>query len=80
MQKEVLKEPLMALDGGEDGFIFYRCLSEKWLPYINEGGFIAVECGEGQAEEIASMFLEHATETQIIKDVYGTDRLVVAYK
>ena len=80
LQKEVLKEPLMALDGGEDGFIFYRCLSDKWLAYIIEGGFIAVECGEGQAEEIASMFLEHATETQIIKDVYGTDRLVVAYK
>ena len=80
LQKEVRKEPHMALDGGEDGYVFYRCLSEKWLPFVNEGGFIAVECGENQAVKIASMFSKHSKETEIIKDFNNTERMVYASK
>ena len=70
---EVRLEPSMALDGGEDGLDFYRSLAEKWLPQIKEGGFIAVECGEGQAETIAGLFGENS---KIIKDFYGAERFV----
>lgn len=80
LQKEVQNEPHMALDGGEDGFVFYRCLSEKWLPYVKEGGFIAIECGEEQAVEIASMFSRNSIETEIIKDFNGVERMVFAFK
>ena len=80
LQREVQNEPHMALDGGEDGYIFYRCLSEKWLPFINDGGFMAVECGEEQAVEIASMFTKNAAETDIIKDFNGIERMVSALK
>lgn len=80
LQKEVLKEPIMALDGGKDGLIFYRNLCEKWFPYINNGGFIAVECGEEQAEDIASLFVHNSTETEIIKDFNGYNRMVAAFK
>ena len=69
-----------ALDGGEDGLDFYRALAEKWLPYINDGGFIAVECGEEQAEAIASMFSKFSEEISIIKDFNGFDRFVIAGK
>ena len=80
LQKEVQNEPHMALDGGEDGYIFYRCLSEKWLPFINDGGFMAVECGEEQAVDIAAMFSENAAETEIINDFNGTERMVSAFR
>lgn len=80
LQKEVQLEPLMALDGGEDGYIFYRCLSEKWLPFIKEGGFMAVECGEEQAPSVASMLLENAKETEIVKDFNGIERMVFAFR
>lgn len=80
LQKEVLLEPAMALDGGEDGLIFYRCLADKWLPEMKKGGIIAVECGEGQAETIAEMFSVYSSETEIIKDFYGADRFVFAVK
>lgn len=80
LQKEVKFEPSLALDGGEDGLMFYRVLSEKWLPFVNKGGFMAVECGEEQAGVISDMFLKNSTETQIIKDFNNTDRFVAAYK
>ena len=74
LQNEVRREPSMALDGGEDGLDFYRILAEKWLPHLNANGFIAVECGEGQAEEIASLF---GDGSEIIKDFYGAERFVL---
>ncbi len=79
LQKEVRKEPTMALDGGEDGYIFYRSLSADWLPYIKNGGFMAVECSENQAKAISSMFLQNASQTEIIKDFNDIERVVVAY-
>ena len=56
LQKEVKKEPLMALDGGEDGLIFYRAITDKWIDILNPSGLMAVECGEDQANDIEKMF------------------------
>ncbi len=80
LQSEVRYEPSAALDGGEDGLVFYRAFAEKWLPFINDGGFIAVECGETQAEKIASLFSKHSGEITVLKDFNGIDRFVIAGK
>ena len=80
LQSEVRCEPSTALDGGEDGLVFYRAFAEKWLPFINEKGFIAVECGETQAEKIASLFSKHSSEITVLKDFNGIDRFVIAGK
>lgn len=80
LQKEVRKEPMMALDGGEDGYVFYRSLASDWLPYIKNGGFMAVECGEEQAKTISRLFLVNASQTEIIKDFNDIERIVVAYR
>ena len=80
LQSEVRCEPSAALDGGEDGLVFYRAFAEKWLPFINDGGFIAVECGETQAEKIASLFSKHSGEITVLKDFNGIDRFVIAGK
>lgn len=80
LQKEVRREPLTALDGGKDGLDFYRALAEKWLPFINKNGILAVECGEEQAQEIAKMFSNHSNKISIIKDFNGIDRFVIAEK
>ncbi len=80
LQKEVQNEPLSALDGGEDGLDFYRALAEKWLPFVNKNGILAVECGEEQAEEVAKMFSKHSSGISIIKDFNGIDRFVIAEK
>lgn len=78
LQQEVLSEPLSALDGGGDGLYFYRVLAEKWLGRINKGGTIAVECGEGQAEEISGLFANKFFTSETILDFNGIQRIVTA--
>ncbi len=80
LQREVLREPHMALDGGEDGLLFYRALARQWLPFLKPGGFIAVECGESQAEKIEFLFLPQHIQTQILKDYRGIPRIVAGWK
>lgn len=75
LQSEVHYEPVMALDGGKDGLIFYRAIAEKWLPFCN--GAAAVECGEEQAYSIKSMFSSAFAETFSIKDFNGIERVVI---
>lgn len=77
LQPEIAFEPLLALDGGEDGLIFYRALSEIWYPFINRGGYLAMECGEDQAKDIFSLFVDKAEKGKTIKDAAGSDRVVV---
>lgn len=79
LQEEVLKEPHTALDGGEDGLVFYRAFEKNWLDKVNPNGFVAVECGEEQSDIIADMFSEKLQTKQIF-DVFGVNRFVAGYK
>ena len=74
LQPEIAFEPSLALDGGEDGLTFYRALSEIWYPFINRGGYLAMECGEEQAKDILSLFVDKAEKG---KDAADLDRVVV---
>ena len=76
LQPEIAFEPSLALDGGIDGLSFYRSLSEIWYPFINRGGYLAMECGEDQATDILSLFIGKADKGKIIKDASGIDRVV----
>lgn len=80
LQKEVQLEPKMALDGGEDGYDFYRVLCSDWHRYLKEGGIMAFECGEGQAEYICSLFDKEIFTTEIKYDFNGIDRFVIGRK
>ena len=77
LQSEVLLEPSMALDGGEDGYDFYRVITEKWLPHCK--GAIAVECGEGQTKEIEKMFSSVCGRTQSLTDFNEIARVVLGF-
>lgn len=76
LQPEVRFEPELALDGGADGLVFYRSLAENWFPFINRGGYLAMECGEDQARDILTMFVDKAQKARIIKDAAGIERVV----
>ena len=73
----VKKEPCMALDGGADGYDFYRCIVQKWVNCINKSGCIAVECGDGQSSEILKMFDNNFEKTTYFNDLSGIDRVVI---
>ena len=77
LQREVRREPPEALDGGEDGLRFYRAIAKFWLPALRGGGALCVECGEGQAPEIARLFGEAGLEgIRFHRDFNGIDRVV----
>jgi release factor glutamine methyltransferase len=76
LQTEVQREPGAALDGGADGLLFYRSIAENWLPLLRPGGLLAIECGDGQAPEIAQLFTQ-ARQLHILHDATGIARVVV---
>lgn len=78
LQPEVQKEPLMALDGGDDGLVFYRALADIWLDSLKTGGTLAVEIGEEQGEAVKCIFNPYFNEIKVIKDYSGLDRVVLA--
>lgn len=81
LQREVLAEPRIALDGGEDGLDFYRRIALEAPGHMNEGGHIILEIGFGQAVFVKDI-LEHGglTVTDIKSDHNGIERVVVAKK
>ena len=78
LQPEVQKEPHMALDGGTDGLMFYRAIAEKWLDNLKVGGTFAVEIGEEQGNDVKNIFSPYFTETRVVKDYSGLDRVILA--
>ena len=80
IQSEVRNEPSMALDGGEDGLIFYREIANGWLDRLGTGGAIAVECAEDQTEDIIRMFSEKTQYAEAFNDLSGLPRTVTAIK
>lgn len=76
---EVRLEPRLALEGGNDGLIYYRRLMAEADSFLKPAGFIAVEVGAGQAPAVAEMArLQGFDHIELIKDIAGIERVVVA--
>lgn len=69
-------EPLMALDGGEDGLMFYRAIAEKLKRLLYPEGALFVEVGRGQAGHVRGLFDNKGLKTTVYKDLAGIDRVV----
>ena len=79
LQSEVQYEPKMALDGGEDGYVFYEMIIRLWTRKLKNGGCIAFEIGEGQYETIAEMLRSVGyTDIKGTPDIQGITRAVTA--
>ncbi|MCM1286369.1 MAG: peptide chain release factor N(5)-glutamine methyltransferase [Acetobacter sp.] len=78
LQKEVLNEPVMALDGGEDGLDFYRIINEKWSSLLKKNGVLFLEIGDDQGEAVVNV-LSNFDDISVIKDLSGNDRIVKAF-
>lgn len=72
-------EPHLALDGGEDGLIFYRVIAKKAYDALNSGGMLAFEIGYDQGEAVKAL-LEDFSSVKLYKDYGGNDRVIIAIK
>jgi len=71
-------EPLLALDGGEDGLDFYRRIAADARPFMRPGARIMAEIGFDQADEAAAVFAAAGfTSLEVTKDLSGRDRLLL---
>lgn len=82
LSKQVQKEPKMALDGGEDGLKFYKILINEGYKFLNDGGYLCLEIGFDQKEEVAKLIEQNGNYDSIYakKDLAGNDRIIVASK
>lgn len=77
LEKEVVdNEPILALDGGEDGLDFYREIVEKAPNFLNEGGKLYFEIGYNQAESVSGLMKDKFKNIQVFKDYGDNDRVV----
>ncbi len=77
LQREVQYEPKTALDGGNDGLDFYRCIAEKWMKKLKKGGKIILEIGEEQAESVCELLkMQGITQISVVKDIQNLDRVI----
>jgi len=73
-------EPIVALDGGEDGMEFYRRIVSQAPCYLRKGGWLLLEVGEGQGEKVTHVIEKegHFNRPERMKDLSGIERLVKA--
>ena len=71
-------EPLEALDGGNDGYMFYRAIVKKWKSALRENGWLMFEVGEEQAQYVALQMKKAGFKNiRIVKDTAETERVVI---
>ena len=79
LEDEVKKyEPHIALNGGEDGLDFYKKIIKDTPNYLNKTGYLVLEIGYNQKEEIFSLLEEVNFTGKCIQDYAGYDRVIIA--
>jgi len=81
LQEEVKKEPIIALDGGEDGLNFYKNISFFAKDYLLEKGFLFFEIGYNQGDLVKEILLKNEFKNiMILKDLSNNNRVVIGEK
>ena len=80
LQAEVRSEPVLALDGGEDGLDFYRRIAQEAPAYLARGGALLMEIGSSQGRAVATLLTEAGFSGVCIRpDLAGLDRIAEAW-
>ena len=78
LQTEVKFDPEEALfTQDENGLEFYKKITLQTPEFLNKGGYLIFELGQGQAYEVKSIMEQKAFESiEIIKDLAGIERVI----
>ena len=77
LSDEVKNEPHAALDGGEDGLVFYRAMLDLYADNLCAGGVFIFEIGYDQGADLLALARERGMECRIICDLCKNDRVAV---
>ncbi len=81
LEEEVkLHDPMLALDGREDGLYFYRRIIEEAQSYLKKDGMLLFEIGHDQGNSVSELMIANGfKEVRIKKDLAGLDRVVYGH-
>lgn len=82
LSKEVQNEPLLALDGGQDGLKFYKEIIKQAHEHLNENGYLCLEIGDDQKEDVSTLIRNNNNYEAIrsYKDLSGNNRVIICKK
>lgn len=81
LDQDVLKEPHLALDGGESGLDYYIKIIGDAKDYLKEDGYIIFEIGYDQRKDIEKIAKDAGyTNVECIKDMENRDRVIIIRK
>lgn len=82
LDKEVQKEPKLALDGGEDGLNLYRRIIKKAHNYLSDNGILVLEIGYNQKDKVINLIRTSNMYREVYskKDLSNNDRIVACKK
>ena len=75
-----LFEPRLALDGSDDGLIFYRRIVREAGEHLVSGGLLALEIGSAQSEAVEELMRDESyANVRTVRDLGGNARCVLGY-
>lgn len=80
LNKDVLNEPALALDGGKDGLDIYRKIIENAFEHINGyNSYLILEIGSSLADDVIKILEENNWKNnQVYTDLSGLNRMIVS--
>jgi len=74
-------DPIMALDGHENGLYFYEAITAQSVDFMKAGGWLIYEIGYDQAEDVKQIMIRCGFgNIEIVKDLTGHDRVLIGQK
>ena len=71
-------EPKGALDGGADGLAAFRAIAAEVAPVLMPHGFVALEIGQGQGEDVKAIFTAAGFSwVAAARDLGGIERVLI---
>ena len=71
-------DPVIALDGGEEGLDAYKQIAKNSKKFLNEDGYVCLEIGFNQKNNVSRIFaLNRFRKIYELKDLSNRDRLLV---